>query len=44
MTYQFARIDLAKTNYEINVKWEYLRNPNIAELNQIYREDRKSTL
>jgi len=38
MTYQFARIDLSKTNYDTNVKWEYLQNPNIAALNNIYRE------
>ena len=38
MTYQFARIDLTKTNYESTVKWEYLRNPDIAKLNQIYRD------
>lgn len=38
MTYQFARIDLSKTNYEQKVKWEYLVQPNINELNQIYRD------
>jgi hypothetical protein len=38
MTYQFARIDLSKSNYESTVKWEYLRNPDIAKLNQIYRD------
>ena len=38
MTYQFARIDLSKTNYKSTVKWEYLRDPDIAKLNQIYRD------
>jgi len=38
MSYQFARVDLEKTNYEITVKWEYLHDPDPAELNQIYRD------
>ena len=38
MSYQFARIDLSKTSYTESVKWEYLRNPNIAKLNSIYRD------
>ena len=37
MTYQFARIDLSKTTYQATVEWEYLREPNIAELKDIYR-------
>jgi hypothetical protein len=37
MTYQFARINLAKTTYTPTVAWEYLRDPNIAVLNDIYR-------
>jgi hypothetical protein len=37
MTYQFARINLAKTTYQPTVDWEYLRDPNIAVLNDIYR-------
>jgi hypothetical protein len=37
MTYQFARIDLSKTNYEINVEWMYMPQPDIAALNKIYR-------
>ena len=37
MTYQFARIDLSKTTYEPTVAWEYLREPNIAQLRDIYR-------
>ena len=38
MSYHFARIDLSKTNYKISVNWEYLRNPDIATLNKIYRD------
>ncbi len=38
MTYQFARINLAKTNYISDVKWEYLSTPNITQLNAIYRD------
>jgi hypothetical protein len=37
MTYQFARIDLSKTNYEPTVKWAVLTYPNIDQLNSIYR-------
>lgn len=37
MTYQFARIDLAKTTYQPTVDWEYIREPNIAVLQDIYR-------
>jgi hypothetical protein len=37
MTYQFARIDLSKTNYEINVEWMYMAKPDIPALNEIYR-------
>ena len=37
MTYQFARIDLAKTTYQPTVHWEYLRKPDIAQLQDIYR-------
>jgi hypothetical protein len=37
MTYQFARIDLTKNTDQVSVKWQYLKNPNIAELNDIYR-------
>ena len=37
MTYQFARINLAKTTYEPECDWYYITNPNIAELNDIYR-------
>ena len=37
MTYQYARIDLSKTTYQATVPWRYLRNPDINELNDIYR-------
>jgi hypothetical protein len=37
MTYQYARIDLSKTSYQATVTWEYLREPNIAQLKDIYR-------
>ena len=37
MTYQYARIDLAKTTCQATVAWQYLRDPDIAELNDIYR-------
>lgn len=37
MTYQFARIDLSKNTDQATVKWAYLRNPNIAELRDIYK-------
>jgi hypothetical protein len=38
MTYQFARIDLGQTDYTPSVKWEYLCDPDIPKLNQIYRD------
>jgi hypothetical protein len=38
MTYQFARIDLDKTNYTVSVTWELLHCPDIAKLNSIYKE------
>jgi len=39
MTYQFARIDLAKTNYEATVDWGYLipTVEQMDELDEIYR-------
>ena len=40
MTYQFARIDLAQTNYKPTVEWQYIdsRNPDVlAQLDDIYR-------
>ena len=36
-SYQFARIDLSKTNYSIDIEWMYITNPDIAALNDIYR-------
>jgi hypothetical protein len=38
MTYQFARIDLSKTNYKPTVKWAKLVYPDIDQLNSIYRD------
>ena len=38
MSYQFARIELSKTNYNESVTWEYLRNPDVVMLNKIYRD------
>jgi len=35
MTYQFARIDLEKNTDQATVNWAYLKNPNIAELQEI---------
>ena len=37
MTYQFARINLEKNTDQVTVEWSYLENPNIAELQDIYR-------
>lgn len=39
MSYQFARIDLAKTNYTATVDWGYLipTEQQIIELNEIYK-------
>jgi hypothetical protein len=37
MTYQFARIVLSKTAYQAEVDWRYLPEPNIVQLNDIYR-------
>jgi hypothetical protein len=37
MTYQFARIRLEETTYQPAVTWEYLHEPNIAQLQDIYR-------
>jgi len=37
VTYQFARIDLDKTNYKPTVAWHYITEPNIPVLNDIYR-------
>ena len=38
MTYQFARIDLRKTNYSADaVDWYYIEQPDPAVLDDIYR-------
>lgn len=37
MSYQFARIDLAKTTYQATVDWKLLTDPNIPVLRDIYR-------
>jgi len=36
-SYQFARIDLSKTNYAVNVESMYMPSPDISALNAIYR-------
>jgi hypothetical protein len=36
-SYQFARIDLSRTNYSIDVEWMYMVQPDISALNAIYR-------
>ena len=37
MTYQYARINLSKTNYKSNCDWIYITEPDIVQLNDIYR-------
>lgn len=40
MTYQFARIDLARTNYKPTVEWQYITSREhdvLAQLDDIYR-------
>jgi hypothetical protein len=37
VTYQFARVRLDQTTYKPTVAWEYLREPNIDQLRDIYR-------
>jgi hypothetical protein len=37
MSYQFARINLSKTTYQPAVDWFYIREPDSAVLNDIYR-------
>jgi hypothetical protein len=37
MSYQFARIDLSKTTYQPAVDWYYIVDPDIDQLNDIYR-------
>lgn len=33
---KFCRIDLKETDYTIASNWHYIRNPNAAQLNEIY--------
>lgn len=35
---KYARINLAETNYTTSINWQYIRNPDISELNLIYRK------
>lgn len=37
MNYQFARINLRQTTYKPAVDWYYITQPDIAQLNDIYR-------
>lgn len=37
MTYQFARINLVDNNDQASVAWQYLQDPDIAVLKDIYR-------
>jgi len=37
VTYHFARINLNQVTYQPTVEWEYLREPNIPLLKNIYR-------
>jgi hypothetical protein len=37
MTYQFARICLEKTTYQPSVNWKHICEPNIEQLQDIYR-------
>ena len=37
-SYQFARIDLSRTNYSIDIEWMYITRPDISALNAIYRD------
>jgi hypothetical protein len=38
MSWQFGRIDLAKTTYKATVDWELFEDPPINELLRIYRD------
>lgn len=35
---KYARINLAETNYTTLTNWQYIRNPDISELNLIYHK------
>jgi hypothetical protein len=37
VTYQYARINLANNTDQESVKWAYLKDPDIAQLNNIYK-------
>ena len=37
MTYQYARINLAQTNYVATVDWHYILEPDLDQLKDIYR-------
>lgn len=37
MTYQFARINLEKTSYQVSVDWCYITDPDIPALQDIYK-------
>jgi len=37
MSYEYARINLAQTTYTATCDWYYITQPDIAELNDIYR-------
>ena len=37
MSYKFARINLSKTNYKQSCDWFYIADPDIGQLNQIYK-------
>ena len=37
MSYQFARIRLEETQYQPTTDWYYITEPDIAQLNNIYR-------
>jgi len=37
VTYQFARIDLAKNTDPVTVDWYYITDPNLDVLNNIYK-------
>ena len=37
MIWQFGRINLQETNYQMNLQWDYLKHENIEKCNQIYK-------
>jgi hypothetical protein len=38
MSWQFGRINLGNTTYDINAHWELLKDPPIQELLRVYRD------